>query len=134
MMPHLSHRATVMRHSGDTLAQSFCSLQRWGAPAMSGKLRSSREAAQQFGISVTSLYDWLARSDIGEFMLRGQPFTICYLQGGARGQGRIQIEASEIQRIKDAMRVHPQPRPKRRQAIQPRNYPGITVPLGRPED
>jgi len=100
---------------------------------MSGKLLSSREAASKLGISVASLYDWLARSDHGEFMLRGQSITIDYLQSGAAGQGRIRIEASEIERLKDAMRVHPRPRQLRRPPTKPLHYPGITVPLGRPE-
>jgi len=101
---------------------------------MFGELLSSQEAAQRLGISVTSLYDWLARSDQGEFMLRGQSLTISYLQGGAQGQGRIQIEASEIERLKGAMRVHPKPQPRRRLPSRMQQYPGITVPLGRPED
>ena len=105
-----------------------------GASAMSGELLSSQEAAQGLGISVTSLYDWLARSDHGDFMLRGQPLTIRYLQGGARGQGRIRIEASEIERLKEAMRVHPRPRLTRRQPTKTQHFPGITVPLGRPTD
>lgn len=100
---------------------------------MSGKLLSSREAASKLGISVTSLYDWLARSDNNEFILRGQSFSIDYLQGGARGQGRIQIEETEIERLIEAMRVHPQSRPKRCLPIKLQNYPGITVPLGRPD-
>lgn len=100
---------------------------------MSGKLLSSREAASKLGISVASLYDWLARSDQNEFILRGQPFSISYFQGGARGQGRIQIEEAEVERLQDAMRVHPQSRPKRRPPSVLQNYPGITVPLGRPD-
>lgn len=100
---------------------------------MPDQLLNSHEAAKQLGLSVTSLYDWLARSDCGEFILRGKPFTINYFQGGARGQGRIQIETSEIERIKEAMRVRPQAIPHRRQPIQKGHYPGITVPLGRPD-
>jgi len=101
---------------------------------MSGELLSSQEAARRLGISVTSLYDWLARSDRGEFILRGKALTIDYLQGGARGQGRIQIEASEIERLLEAMRVHPRPGLERRPPSRPQSYPGITVPLGRPEN
>lgn len=100
---------------------------------MPDKLLNSHEAAEQLGLSVTSLYEWLGRSDCGEFILRGEPFTINYFQGGARGQGRIQIEASEIERIKEAMRVRPRAIPRRRQAVQKGIFPGITVPLGRPD-
>ncbi len=101
---------------------------------MSNQLLTSHEAAKRLGLSVASLYEWLARSDSGEFILRGTPFTINYFQGGARGQGRIQIEASEIERIREAMRVRPQATPKRRTKVQPTHFPGITVPLGRPKN
>ena len=96
-------------------------------------LRSAKEAAAQLNISVATLYDWLARSNAGEFQLRGRPFVIDYLQGGPRGQGRIQIEAAEIERLQEAMRVRPQPRLQRRAPTKPQIYPGITVPLGRPD-
>ena len=98
--------------------QSFISHPRSVAADMSGKLLSSQEAAQRLGISVTSLYDWLARSDRGQFVLRGQRLTIQYLQGGARGQGRIKLEESEIERLKDAMRVHPHPSVARHQTVR----------------
>ncbi len=98
-----------------------------------GKPLSSHEAAHRLGISVCSLYEWLGRSDDGEFILRGEAFTINYLQGGARGQGRIQIEQSEIDRIQDAMRVLTKPKFKRSLPSRTQHYPGITVPLGRPK-
>ena len=82
---------------------------------------------------MASLYDWLARSDCGEFIIRGQPFTIDYLQGGARGQGRIQIEVSEIERLREAMRVRAQAIRCRQRPQQVQHFPGITVPLGRPD-
>ena len=119
--------------AGLSCSQSIHSRQRLGAGGMSGKLLSSQEAAGQLGISVASLYDWLARSDQGEFVLRGQLFTINYLQGGARGQGRIQIEEAEIERMKDAMRVRPQSRRKRRLPSRQQHYPGIMVELGLPD-
>lgn len=100
---------------------------------MSAELLSSQAAARRLGISVASLYDWLARSDCGEFIIRGQPYTIDYLQGGARGQGRIQIEDSEIVRLKEAMRVRPQSIRCRQRPQQIQHFPGITVPLGRPD-
>lgn len=100
---------------------------------MSEELLSSREAAKRLGIAVSSLYEWLARSDRGEFIIRGQTYTIEYLQGGAKGQGRIQIETSEIERLKAAMRVRPQLRPQRRTPVRTQEYPGISVPLGLPD-
>jgi hypothetical protein len=100
---------------------------------MSAELLSSQAAARCLGISVASLYDWLARSDCGEFIIRGQPFTITYYQGGARGQGRIQIEVSEIERLREAMRVRPQSIRCRQRPQQVQHFPGITVPLGRPD-
>ena len=100
---------------------------------MTGELLAAREAALRLGIAVASLYDWLARSDAGEFVLRGRSFTINYFQGGARGQGRIQIEETEIERLLEAMRVHPQAVRQRRPSIRIQHYPGITVPLGRPD-
>lgn len=90
------------------------------------------EAATALGISVPTLYGWLSSSDTGEFQIRGQPLTIDYLQGGARGQGRIRIATSEIERLQEAMRVRPRPKTGRHLPAKPRAYPGITVPLGRP--
>ena len=100
---------------------------------MSSELLSAQQAAKQLGISVASLYDWLARSNSGEFVVRGQLYTIEYFQGGARGQGRIQIDASEITRLREAMRVRPQAQRPRRPPRQILHFPGITVPLGRPD-
>lgn len=99
---------------------------------MSDELLPAREAARRLGISVTSLYDWLARSDRGQFVIRGQPITVDYLQSGAKGQGRIKIEASEVERLKERMRVRPQPTQRPRPPVRRNRYPGITVKLGRP--
>ena len=99
----------------------------------SGDLNSS-QAAQRLGIAVSTFYEWLSQSDAGEFVIRGQAITIRYLQGGRRGQGRIRIDESEIDRLKEAMRVFPQPQPRRRPPFQLRDFPGITVQLGRPDD
>jgi len=88
----------------------------------------------KLGISVSTLYDWLAQSNAGEFEIRGQSITIDYFQGGRRGQGRIQIYEAEIDRLKEAMRVVPQPQRRRRPPVQLRDFPGITVQLGRPDD
>ncbi len=96
------------------------------------KLLSAAEAAQRLGISRASLYDWLGQSNAGRFTLRGQPVTIEYFQGGARGQGRIKIEAREVERLKQLMRVLPTPQRPRQPATGERSFPGITVKLGRP--
>ena len=99
---------------------------------MADDLLSANEAAQRLGISTTSLYTWLAQSDACAFVIRGQKVVINYLQGGAKGQGRIKIEARELDRIKDLMRVRPQPAVQRQPPVQTDNFPGITVRLGRP--
>jgi predicted site-specific integrase-resolvase len=99
---------------------------------MSGTWLTAREAAERLGITATSMYDWLARSNRGEFYLRGQQVTIDYLQGGARGQGRIRIADTEVERLLEAMRVRPQPVRPRRPPTTPHHFPGISVPLGRP--
>ncbi len=94
---------------------------------------TAQQAAEELGISVLTLYDWLAQSDRGEFVLRGTAVEIKYFQGGRRGQGRIRIEISEIKRLKEEMRVKPQLRAQRRQPTRSQHFPGITVPLGRPD-
>jgi hypothetical protein len=92
-----------------------------------------REAARRLGITVTTLYDWLGRSDRGLLVVRGRPVSVDYLQGGPRGHGRIRIEVSDIERFKDLMRVRPEPIRVRRPPFRLDRFPGITVPLGRPE-
>lgn len=93
---------------------------------------SCREAAARLGVSVGTLYDWLARSDTGLFVLRGHSVTIDYLQGGSKGQGRIRIQAQEIERLQELMRVRPRRVLPRRPPATRRTFPGITAPLGRP--
>ena len=101
---------------------------------MDSTLLTADDAATQLGVSRTTLYDWLAQSDGGRFMLRGQLVTINYLQGGRRGQGRIKIERTEVDRLMELMRVNPKltrvrvaPRPKA--ALR-----HISAKLGRPVD
>jgi hypothetical protein len=101
---------------------------------MSNALPSSKEVAERLGISRASLYDWLAQSDSGCFEIRGRTITIDYLQGGPKGQGRIKIEAREVERLKELMRVRPRPARQRRPPTQRRYFPGITVELGDPRD
>ena len=97
-------------------------------------LLTAKDAAAALGISVPTLYDWLGQSDAGEFAIRGQPVTVSYFRGGRQGQGRIQIDAAEIERLQEAMRVHSQPKPKRSRMTKKQHFPGINVPLGRPKD
>jgi hypothetical protein len=101
---------------------------------MTDELLSTSEAARRLGIAATSLYDWLAQSDAGTLVIRGQQVTVDYLQGGAKGQGRIKIDVREVERLKDLMRVHPHPSHQRRLPTRQESYPGITVTLGCPRD
>jgi hypothetical protein len=96
-------------------------------------LLTAAEAAHRLGVTVTTLYDWLGQSDRGLLVIRGRPVTIGYFQGGPRGQGHIRIESFEVARVRELMRVHPTPLRPRRPPARPVSYPGITVPLGRPE-
>ena len=100
---------------------------------MAEELLPAREAARRLGVAVATLYDWLARSDRGRLVLRGRPVTVAYLQGGARGRGRIRIAAGEVERLKDLLRVRPRRPAPRHPPARPDAYPGITVPLGRPD-
>lgn len=100
---------------------------------MTPELLTTRESARRPGISVSTLYLWLAQSNAGEFAIRGRPITIEHYQTGARGQGRIRIDVREIDRLKDAMLVRRSSPLERRLPIQPAHYPGITVKLGRPD-
>jgi hypothetical protein len=100
---------------------------------MADELVTACEAARRLSIRVATLYDWLRESDQGTFALRGQRVTIEYFQGGPNGQGRIRLDAREIERLKDLMRVRPLQIPPRRLPIQRRHYPGINVELGRPD-
>src|SRR5438128_2620078 len=68
-------------------------------------LLTVNEGAQRLSIKPATLYHWLGLSDFGALVIRGQPITIAYFQGGPAGQGRIRIEACEIERIREAMRV-----------------------------
>jgi hypothetical protein len=111
---------------GDTTTFALDSCPRYCA------LLSAKVAAQRLGITVTTLYDWLGQSDYGLLVIRGQRTTIQYFQGGPRGQGRIQIEVAEVERLLELMRVIPQKTAPRRPPVQRDQFPGIRVPLGRP--
>ena len=101
---------------------------------MSDALMTTSAAAEKLGISVTTLYDWLGQSDRGELVIRGQNVSVDYLQGGPKGQGRIVIEAAEVNRIRNLMRVRPQCAVRRSKPVPSRSFPGVNVPLGRPDD
>lgn len=90
------------------------------------------EAARRLGVKPATVYDWLGRSRIGELVIQGQRVTIDYYQTGPRGQGRIKIEAAEVERVRELMRVKPQIHLPRQLPVRTTNFPGITVPLGRP--
>src|SRR3954447_3595438 len=96
---------------------------------MAEELLSAREAARRLGIAVATLYDWLGRSDRGLLVLRGRPVTVAYLQGGARGQGRIRIEAGEVERLKDLLRVRPRRLAPRHPPARPAASPGTPAPV-----
>ena len=100
---------------------------------MDDDLLNVREAAQRLGLRPTTLSDWLSQSDYGLFEIRGQRVTVDYLQGGPRGQGHIRIEAGEVERIRELMRVKLMVAPVRRPPIPRTSFPGITVKLGRPD-
>lgn len=100
---------------------------------MSDELLTAAEAARRLGITVTTLYDWLGRSRLGDLEIRGQRVTINYLQAGAKGQGRIRIEIAEIDRLRELMRVQPLSTKQRSPRVKLNHWPGITVPLGRPD-
>lgn len=100
---------------------------------MSGEILTISEAAARLGITTATLYDWLGQSDVGLLKIRGRSMTVSYFQGGPKGQGRIRIPAAEVDQLLDAMRVTPSAVLMRRMPPRPKNFPGITVPLGRPD-
>ena len=98
------------------------------------ELLTSRETARRLGISPATLYDWLAQSDAGTFVIRGMPTTIHYYQGGRKGQGRIKIEPQEIERLLDLMKVSPKTNSRRQPPRPTTPFQHITTKLGRPDD
>lgn len=101
---------------------------------MADELLTPQDAARRLGLAVTTLYDWLGRSELGLLVLGGERATIKHYQTGPKRQGRIRIPASEIDRILSLMRVHTKalPRP-RKPSVRRDEFPGITVALGRPD-
>lgn len=96
-------------------------------------LLSAKESAQELGVTVATLYGWLGLSRHNMLEIRGQRITVNYFQGGPKGQGRILIEAREVARLKEAMRVTSVAMPPRRTPIRYEAYPGIVVAIGRPD-
>ena len=101
---------------------------------MAKQLLNSKDAADALGLNVLTLYDWLGQSDVGEFVIRGQPVTIEYYQGGRRGQGRIKIDAQEIERLLLLMRVTPRTTYARKRPEKKTILQHITTNLGRPTE
>lgn len=99
---------------------------------MAGDTLNTKDAARQLGIARATLYGWLAQSDAGQFMVRGQPVTIDYFQGGRGGQGRIRIETAEIERLRALMRVKPRRIVSQKPLRRAGSFPGIHVKLGDP--
>ncbi len=99
---------------------------------MPEELLSPQQAAQRLSLAVTTLYDWLGRSELGLLVIGGERVTICYYQTGAKRQGRIRIPASEVDRLLALMQVKVNAPLPRRPSIRSDALPGITVALGRP--
>lgn len=97
------------------------------------ELLTTKEAAPRLGVSVGQVYEWLRLSDVGALVIGGQATTIEYFQGGAKGQGRIRIANTEVERLIQLTRVRPRIVSLRRPPTRRSAYPGITVKLGRPE-
>ena len=100
---------------------------------MPDELLTIPQAAGRLGLAATTLYDWLGRSDRGLLVVRGEAVTVDYYQGGPGGQGRIRIPEREVARLLELTRVTPRPDKTRRPPIRRDAFPGITVPLGRPD-
>ena len=101
---------------------------------MAAILLAASEAANRLGIARSTLYSWLSQSDAGTFMIRGRPETICYFQTGQRGQGRIKIDAREVERLLSLMRVTPKQAVQRIPTTKKKPLYHITATLGRPDD
>lgn len=102
--------------------------------SMPPELLSTHDAAGRLGISPMTLYDWLSQSDAGQFVIRGKGTTIHYFQGGRKGQGRIKISESEVNRLLSLMAVTPHPTAVRRVPLPRRSLHHITTKPGRPDD
>lgn len=90
------------------------------------------QAATVLGIERTTLYGWLGLARRGLLILRGRQFELSFRQTGAAGQGRILIDVTEVERLREFLRVRPQMIVERRPQRPTQSFPGIHVPLGRP--
>jgi hypothetical protein len=121
-----------LRNQLKTDPQELCHYPNFPHCSMSNELMSASEAARRLGIRPATLYDWLGKSRYGLLEIRGQLVVIAYFQGGPKGQGRIQIPSSEVERLRELMRVPQMLSVPRRPPVPMSSFPGITVPLGRP--
>lgn len=101
-------------------------------PTSARRLLTPTQAAAALGIERTTFYGWIGLARRGLLILRGRRFELAFRQTGAAGQGRILIEAGEIERLQDHLLVRPQLVIERRPRTPTREFPGIHVPLGRP--
>ncbi|HWB00217.1 MAG TPA: DNA-binding protein [Pirellulales bacterium] len=99
---------------------------------MDGELLTVREAAKRLAIKPTTLYAWFGLARRGLLVLRGENVTVHFYQTGRKGQGRISIPASEVERLRGYLQVVPPRAPIRQSPVRRLSFPGIDVPLGRP--
>jgi len=96
-------------------------------------LLTPAEAARRLGITRATFYAWLGLSRRSLLEVHGRRVTIEFFQTGAKGQGRIRLEASEVDRIRELLRVKPTISLQRRPMVPRRTFPHITAQLGRPD-
>jgi hypothetical protein len=100
---------------------------------LSEELLTAAETARRLGVTRATIYDWLGLSRRNLLEIHGRRVTIEFFQTGAKGQGRIRLEAMEVVRIKELLRVKPTTMLERRPPTRRQSFPHITVPLGRPD-
>jgi hypothetical protein len=67
-------------------------------------------------------------------VIRGEPTTINYYQGGRVGQGRIKIDHREVERLLSLMRVSPRTKAVQKKPAKKPTLRHITAKLGLPDD
>lgn len=102
-------------------------------PAVPDDFLTAAEAARRLGVSRPTFYNWLALSDYGLLVIRGRCVTVDYYQAGRQGHGKILIAPSEVERLKELMRVQPTVVRERREPVPRATFQHITVPLGHPD-
>lgn len=98
----------------------------------SHRLLTPAQAASVLGIERTTFYGWLGLARRGLLVLGGRPFDLTFRQTGAAGQGRILLEAAEVERLREHLLVRPRTFVERRPRLPTRSFPGIHVRLGKP--